>query len=208
MRSYTRRWDGSTWSPWEWLGGVLTSDPVLIAFGGRLYCFGRGTDRRVYQNVYGGSWSGWQPLGGSRHLIGRRRGDLLGAARVRAGDRQCAVDTSDDIGGGYSGWEMVSGLSIASDPVAVADGADVSLFAKGGDGILRHVRRSAGGWGSWESLELPIKADPAAVSDGTSLWVFAQGTDDLVHVRRRQTGVWGAWEPSPASPWRPSRGNS
>jgi hypothetical protein len=198
---YTRRWDGATWSAWESLGGALTSDPILIPFAGKLSCFARGTDGAVYQNVYGGTWSGWSVLGG-----GLRWSSSIAAAatpselHVFVRGTTTIVFTARSSGGSFTPWEGIGGLGLNSDPVAVADGADVSLFGRAGDQSLWHVRRTGSAWGAWESLSFAVKSDPVAVSDGTGLWVFAQGTDDIVQCTRIEAGVWsGSWTPLPGT---------
>jgi hypothetical protein len=108
------------------------------------------------------------------------------------------VKTCRNAGVGYTNWERIGGLGLNSDPIAVADGADVSLFGRAGDQSLWHVRRQGSAWGPWESLSFGVKSDPVVVSDGTGLWVFAQGTDDIVQYTRIQAGVWsGSWTPVP-----------
>lgn len=64
-------WDtayGSTWLPsgsWENLGsGVATSAPTISSMkSGRLDIFVRGTDGKLKQKLFNGSWSGWIDLG-------------------------------------------------------------------------------------------------------------------------------------------------
>jgi hypothetical protein len=202
----TRRLTGSTWSAWESLGGGATSDPVLIPFAGKLYCFVRGGGGATFQKVYSGTWSGWTSLGGvwtssigvtatptTLHVFERGTNNIVKNIR--------------DDGSGWSNWEAIGTLVLTSDPVACADGNDVSLFARSGTARnLYHVRRTGSTWGAWESLDLPVKSDPIAVSDGAGLWVFAQGDDDIVQYRRLQSGVWGAWTPLPGLTVAPQRG--
>ncbi len=59
-------WNGSSWSGWESLGGVLTSAPAVASWGSnRLDCFVRGTDSHMWHKWWNGSsWSGWEDLGG------------------------------------------------------------------------------------------------------------------------------------------------
>src|SRR5262249_47495824 len=42
-------WNGSSWSGWESLGGVLTSAPAAVSWGpNRIDCFVRGTDNAMW----------------------------------------------------------------------------------------------------------------------------------------------------------------
>ena len=190
---YTRRWNGSVWSPWESLGGQLTTDPILTLFQGGLHCLARGTDGAIYRNVYNGSWSGWSSLGGLL-TSSVTAAATPSALHVVARGTTTVAYVRSSTGGAFTGWSAIGQLGLNSDPIAVADGAEVSLFGRASDNMLWHVRRTATGWGGWESLGLEVKSDATAVSDGTGLWVFVQGTDNLVHYRRLQSGVWNAWD--------------
>ena len=58
-------WTGSVWSPWESLGGTLTTGPGVSSCGpGRLDVYAAGTGASIYHIGFGGSWSGWQGIGG------------------------------------------------------------------------------------------------------------------------------------------------
>ena len=58
-------WDGSSWSGWESLGGVLTSAPAAVSWGNnRIDVFVRGTDNALHHKWWAGGWSGWESLGG------------------------------------------------------------------------------------------------------------------------------------------------
>jgi hypothetical protein len=62
-----RAWDGSTWSNWESLGGILMSSPTANAFehNDLVHVFALGTDSAVWRRRWvGDSWSDWHSLGG------------------------------------------------------------------------------------------------------------------------------------------------
>lgn len=58
-----RHWDGTTWSVWKSLGGVLTSDPAAMSEGlGKMTVFVRGTDNALWKistTDGGATWSAW-----------------------------------------------------------------------------------------------------------------------------------------------------
>jgi hypothetical protein len=59
---------GGDWSEWNWLGGVLTSDPVAIDnVDGRLEVFASGPGNALYHiwqtKPADGPWSAWESLG-------------------------------------------------------------------------------------------------------------------------------------------------
>ena len=59
-------WNGSSWSGWNRLGGVLIAAVEAVSWGpNRLDVFGIGTDSALYHMAWNGStWSGWQRRGG------------------------------------------------------------------------------------------------------------------------------------------------
>jgi hypothetical protein len=55
----------NTWSNWQSLGGILTSDPATVSWGdSRIDVFVRGTDNALWHKWFNGTWSGWESLGG------------------------------------------------------------------------------------------------------------------------------------------------
>ena len=58
---------GSSWAPWEALGGRLTATPGAVSWSPtRIDVFVRGTDLQLYHKWYtGGNWYGWEALGGT-----------------------------------------------------------------------------------------------------------------------------------------------
>lgn len=60
-----RTYDGTAWSGWVGLGGVLASDPDASTWYGKTYVFVRGTDNGLWYRQFDGlHWSGWINLGG------------------------------------------------------------------------------------------------------------------------------------------------
>ena len=61
-----RFWNGTAWSAWESLGGVLTASPGAVSWGpNRLDVFVRGTDHAVWHRSWDGtSWATWDSVGG------------------------------------------------------------------------------------------------------------------------------------------------
>lgn len=44
-----RNWNGMSWSGWQSLGGIITSDPGAVSWGGnRLDVFARGADSHLW----------------------------------------------------------------------------------------------------------------------------------------------------------------
>ena len=62
-----RRYDGTSWSDWESLGGVLNSATAAIRGNGKALLFARGTDNAVWYRSFSdtGGWTAWTSLGGT-----------------------------------------------------------------------------------------------------------------------------------------------
>jgi acylphosphatase len=195
---------GGTWSGWNSLGGVLTSDPTLGRNAdGRLEAFVRGTDDALWHNWQtsaGGGWSGWASLGGaiiSDPFVSENRDGRL-EAFARGTDNALWHIWQVTPGGGWSGWNSLAGV-ITSDPI-VGQNADGRLeaFARGTDNALWHIWQVTpnGGWSGWNTLGGTITS---IVSVGRNkdgrLEVFARGTDNAVwHIWQTSAGGgWSGW---------------
>jgi hypothetical protein len=207
-----KSWNGTVWSDWEDLGGMMKpgSDPAAASWGsGRLDVFIRGTDDAVWHRSWGGStWSDWESLGGAL------TGSPAAACRDTGGGHKWldvytlgsdnylwhrtfdgavwAPWTSSDAGG----LSFQSGLS----PAAVSwGGTRIDLFICGTDGALWHRYLPPGGdWSPWESLGGQVTSSPSASSWGSwaenRLDVFVRAGDNGLWHRSLTSGIWSAWE--------------
>jgi hypothetical protein len=58
-------WDGTTWSGWKSLGGVLPSSPAATSpANGVIDVFVRGTDNALWERPYNNGWLPWTSIGG------------------------------------------------------------------------------------------------------------------------------------------------
>lgn len=196
------------WSGWASLGGVLTSDPVVIDNSdGRLELFARGTDNALWHTwqtaAHSGPWSAWSSLGGvitsDPAIVINSDGRLEVFARGSDDALWHNWQTAPHAGP-WSGWASLGGV-ITSNPVPVvnSDGR-IEVFARGTDDALWHNWQTAphaGPWSGWFSLGGTILSDPSAYdnSDGR-LEIFARGTDNaLWHIWQEtpHAGPWSAW---------------
>lgn len=192
---------GGGWSGWNGLGGILTSEPVVVSNAdGRLEAFVVGTDKGLYHNWQvspGGGWSGWVGLGGSLESELAAITNFDGRIEIFAvaSDNSLQHIWQTAPNNGWSNWASLGGV-LTSDP-AVGRNADGRLeaFTQGTDGALWHIwQTSAGGaWSGWASLGGVITSDPCVASnkDGR-LEAFARGTDG---------GVYHIWQSSPGGAW-------
>ena len=203
---WTHQATGGTWSRWQSLGGVITSQPAAAAGAtvrfGALAALARGTDGALWYRIQGqgGDWSAWRSLGG-RLLAG------TGPAAVNAdGGLVVAITGTNhhvwlfgpmgmqvygflDFGGQTSSTPGITNLPgiMAPQLVVFARGTDNGLWYK--QSIL-----PIGNPGGWTSLGGRLTTGPAAATvPGGKTYVFVLGTDNLPWMR---SGTWpslGAW---------------
>jgi len=140
-------WNGSSWSPWQSLGGVITSDPAAVSWGpDRIDIFARGQDNGLWHMSWNGSaWSAWQSLGGV--LTSGPGASSCGYGHLDA----FAVGSGGTVfqrgfnGFGWTGWINV-GIAGTSDPTAVCPSSQptVQLYERIADSsvLLTNVQGS------------------------------------------------------------------
>jgi len=171
-------WNGSSWSNWESLGGVLTSAPAVASWASnRLDCFVRGTDSHMWHKWWNGSsWSGWEDLGGI--IDGPPAAVSWGPNRI-----DCFARGTDNAmyhkwwnGSSWSGWENLGGV-LSSGPAAASWAANrIDTFVRGTDNHMWHKWWNGSSWNGWEDLGGIIDGTPAAVSWGNNrIDCFARG---------------------------------
>jgi len=153
-------WDGTTWSAWESLGGVLTSAPAATSNGaGNVSVFVRGSDSALWMKAStdgGNTWSGWQGLGGQIPAgtapavcsWGAGRIDLL----VQGTDGQLWWKYTTNGGSSWSAWQGLGG-KLTSSPAAAAPASGIlDVFVRGGDNGLWQKTYNSGVWTGWTSV--------------------------------------------------------
>ncbi|MGZ4847465.1 MAG: lectin like domain-containing protein, partial [Halobacteriota archaeon] len=201
--------DGTTWSASASLGGILTSDPAAAAPGnGLIDVFVRGTDGALWEKTTadgGGSWSGWNTLGGQIPAGTAPSVCSWGAGRLDL----FAQGTDGQLwhkwytGTSWSGWQSLGGKLTSSAAAATAPGSSrIDVFVRGTDGAIwqRTSTNGGGSWSGWASRggQIPINTIPAASSWGTGrLDLFANGTDGQLwwQYTTNGGGSWTGWQP-------------
>jgi hypothetical protein len=197
---------GGGWGGWSSLGGQVISDPTVVTNGpaGPLaFClevFVIGGDQAVWHNFQttpGGSWSGWQSLGGSMTgdlAVGRNNDGRLEV--LARGTDNALWDLAETAPGGpWSSWVSLNGV-ISSDPsVDINNDGRLEAFVRGGDSALWHiVQVSAGGnWGDWSSLGGVLANGPTAARAYPGLLTaFIEGFYDtsLWYIQQLSPGSW------------------
>jgi hypothetical protein len=97
-------------------------------------------------------------------------------------------------GTSWTGQQVLGGVPMASDPVAVAAPTGIYVFALATNSYaLWHGHFDNGVWSGWYPMQGTWTKDLAAVSSNWGLFVFARGTDDAPYYRRLSGGAWGPW---------------
>jgi len=134
---------GATWLPWDSAGGIVTSDPSIVATGANaLTIFVRGTDNQLWfrQSAGAGVWAAWTPLGGILTSAPQAASCFAGHMDVvvRGTDNTFYRKGSTDNGVTWSNWQQLQAGGTAgswqSDPGVGCDPANGNLFVFGKDG--------------------------------------------------------------------------
>ena len=129
---WTRQLAGSTWLPWQYLGGVIVSYPSTAFLSNAGYVFVIGADNALwYQRVQAGSWSGWQGLGGIALSAPAAAQDPNGGIDVFMVGADLAMYSRRLTASGWSPWQGLGG-GFRSAPGASA----TQVFGIGLDGWL------------------------------------------------------------------------
>ncbi len=189
---WTQNWNGSEWSGWLSLGGVVTSNISATSSGSTITIFARGSDNALWtQNWNGTEWSGWQPLGGV--IAGDPDSVSLASETyvfVRGSDN--AVWYRNGTAGAWNPYESLGGV-VASDISATSSGSTINIFVRGTDNSLWTQNWNGGSWSGWQPLGGVIAGDPESVSAGLT-YVLVRGSDNAVWYRNGTAGAWNPYE--------------
>jgi hypothetical protein len=191
--------NGTTWSDWDPLGGVLSSDPAAVSWGtGRIDVVVRG-GTQLWHKAYDSSqngWTDWDALGGTATsgpaIASRGPGNLDVIVNGGATLWQKSYSSSS---GAWTGWGSL-GPAFTSDPAAVSWGPGrLDIFGRGADNTLMHRAWDQNtGWSAWESLGGNCASGPAVASDAPGhLDVFVRGGAYLWRKSYRSETGWSDW---------------
>ena len=184
-------------TPWQSLGGVVNADPAAASDPSGVYVVVRGGDGGYYLRRYAnGTWSSYQPLGGSFSSLPWIVSDAAGSSGVagihvfgRGLDN--ALYTGHITNGVFSGWQSLGGY-LTSYPSAVVGTTGIDVGVRGGDGAL-YTRHLAGGvWAPYQSLGGFINSGPWLVSHPSGTYAFVTGGDLVPYWRSITAGNWQA----------------
>lgn len=183
--------NGTDWTTWRSLGGVLTDSPAATAFNCRIYVFAKGADRALYvaSSSDGANWTAWRSLGGiltAAPSATSNNGMLYVFAK---GSDNALYEKHSADGNSFTDWRSLGGILTAPPAATNANGL-LYVFAKGSDSAL-YIKRSGDGvnWTAWQNLGGILTAAPAAANFQDQVYVFAKGSDNALYVKSSTDGV-------------------
>jgi hypothetical protein len=195
----------TSWTPWASLGGSCASTPVPVLSGSRavqVFCVTAGGGLAV-DTATGGSWSGWQSIGGGPAALTGTPAAVTpasGQTEVFATTTAGRLAYAWQSGGGWSwGGSPAGGLKIRNSPSATTwPGGGVGVFAQQAGGPLGYAAQSGGGgsagWGAWTPLSSRMLGSPAA-------WTNTSGSPEVAILNKQLRiavstyagGQWSSW---------------
>ena len=178
------------------------SNPVAVTdSAGAVNVFVRGTARDVYERYLpaGGSWSGFNGLGGTFPSNLAAVASSSGASYVFGVGGNGHLYASTVNGGTASGWKDLGAPSggLQGAPAAVQDHSGaIRVYVRGGGRNLYEDHLPAGGsWSGFWNMGGTFPDDPAAlVGSGGYVSVFAVGTNQALYERHLPAGgSWSGW---------------
>lgn len=194
------------WSGWNWAfgppSGGASSDPAAVQTGGgKTYLFVRGSDNSMRVNIRssGGTWSGWNSIGGNCTSGPGAATD--GGSGVRVYCRGVDGAIHEQSGEPWSGWNVTLFAPAAGNSTSPPAAAPHHVFVRGADNRVYYKHKLTGSWTGWMDLGGNTTYGPAvATTMSGRLDVFAVGTDGYLWHKVNDNG-W--WEQSSNDSWIP-----
>ena len=197
---WTRTWDGSAWTSWSSLGGVLTSGPAVSARPNGSYdVVVRGIDNAYYHRAFtpAGGWTDFVSIGGSfvsAPSVTYRQGtgeiDIVG------------VGTDSQLfhafyASGWSAWEPLGG-GVSGNPSIISPASQtLEIYARGvaDHQLYEKLWTPGSSWSPYYPLGDSLTSGVAATAwDTNRRDVFARGSDGGMSIRSWTNT--GGWSPS------------
>jgi hypothetical protein len=94
-------------------------------------------------------------------------------------------------GGNWSGWQRLSGATIAAPSIVYANGAVHATVEGGHHGIYYNTRPVGGNWGNWQRLPGATITAPSIAATDMALHVVIQGSDNGIYYNCKPG--WSGW---------------
>jgi hypothetical protein len=197
----------TVWYSYDSLGDTIGTDydilyargdeapPISsVAVGTDGYAFGLDSGNNPwYNHRTGGSWGGWQGLGGK--LTGRLSAAATASNDVYVFGLDAGANPWYKHWNGTS-WEAWTGLGgkLTGSLSAVAAGSDVYAFGLDSGNNPWYNRRTGGSWGGWQGLGGKLSGSLSAAAAGSDVYVFGLDSDNNPWYNLRSGGSWGGWQ--------------
>lgn len=199
---WIKGYDGTRWSYWGTLGGVLHSDAAVVRSpSGAWDVFALGQDDLLWTRGFnGGAWSVWTPLGSPNSIL-----SFVGRPTVvqtQNGRLDVVVTGADETlwtrnrqNGVWSNWLQLPGAALSPTSfTATPDGGALLLAWGWVGGAWANTLSKTGTWSGWVILG----GSPAAEVNGAANWdgdvdVFTIAADKSVqtmHMIKNKPGTW------------------
>lgn len=198
---------GTSWGPWQSLGGVLHSSPAIVTRGdGEVTVFHRGTTNSLYAKTKpaGGTWpANWVFLGntlttGPAAMFSAGGADL----EVYAFDGAHNLARRVRTGSGWGPWEGIGGQSYSAPAVTWNQASGTAtVLVRGLNDALYSRQRTAAGWGAYQNRGGVLVDAPGATGTSSGgIDVVTRGTTNSFYAMTLRNGVWSgntrAWFPA------------
>lgn len=186
---YHKIFNGTTWSAWSVLGGVLTTGPdasLRAGTPGHVDAWVGGTDAQLYHmwsDDGGNTWTPWQALGGI--LTSDPRAVSWSSTRVDVfvrGTDNALWHKFWDISIGWSNWEQLGGILTSAPDVASCTVGHLDVFVRGTDNGIWNKSWNGSAWSAWTPLGGVWTSSVSAVCRPNTniIDLFMLGTDNQV----------------------------
>jgi hypothetical protein len=192
-------WTGSSWTPWENLGGagaIVSGVGSVGKDGNRIDAVGRTSNGSVLDLYFYGSWH-TENMGGN--IVGDPDISSWGGSDLDLWGR----GTDNTLmhkwwtGTKWSAWESLGSklVTLAGSPAAVSWGPGrVDVASRASDGSVQDTWWNGSTWQT-SNLGGVIIGDPELSTSGEGILnVFARGLDDTLQHKWYQNGSWSNWE--------------
>ncbi|HEX2381227.1 MAG TPA: PQQ-dependent sugar dehydrogenase [Acidimicrobiales bacterium] len=184
-----------SFTAWNSLGGITTSDPDEAAWPGHLDVVVRGQDGAVWDKAAtSGTFGPWTTLGGQVTSGPAATSWGTGRTDVFARGIDGALWANAFVTNHWVGWYPLGGQLMASPDVASRAVNRLDVFAAGSDGAFWHRAWTGSVWTPWEPLGGRFTSGPGSVAaNGTRMDVFGRGTDGSLWANTFLGTAWSGW---------------
>ena len=205
-----------------WPGPLAGTSPstAWAPDGSALHVFATGSDHKLYQKYWTGTWSSWISFTGPAAGIASSPSITwtIDAGRLRLDVFVIGADgvlyQKSWVNAVWTDWTGLGGTLVGAPAASWSpDGSRVDVFATGngagGARVLYQKYWTNGTWSSWISFPNPGSGTPTAITDSPSItWyvdasrldVFLVGANGVLYQKSWVGSIWTGWSVQSQSP--------